>query len=366
MTVELSRTDAHRIAVTAQLLARPRPVDLLAMLGHLTVVQADPTAVVAENADLVCWSRLGAAHRIGDLDAAIAAGTVVEFQGLLRPAGDIALFTAEMAQWRGSEPFGDWRDTSRGWLVANEDCRRDILAHLESEGPSPSTALPDTTVVPWQSSGWNNDRNVRMMLDLMERRGDVAVAGRDGRERLWEVAERVYPPTLEVGYDEALRERAQRRLIALGVARPASTKVPGEPNHVGDVGEPAVIEGLRGRWRVHPAYLEAPWEPRAALLSPLDRLVFDRKRMAELFDFDYQLEMYKPKAKRRWGYWAMPILYGDRLIGKLDATADRREGELRVDRVHRDEVWPEEVAAAVTAEIEALADWLGLALVRLD
>ena len=99
-----------------------------------------------------------------------------------------------------------------------------------------------------------------------------------------------------------------------------------------------MIEGVRGKWRVDPAYLDVePFDGRAALLSPLDRLVFDRKRMEEIFEFDYQLEMYKPAAKRRWGYWAMPILDGDRLVGKVDATADREGGVLRVNAVHEDE-----------------------------
>ena len=82
--------------------------------------------------------------------------------------------------------------------------------------------------------------------------------------------------------------------------------------------------------------------------------------MTELFEFDYQLEMYKPAAKRRWGYWAMPILYGDRLVGKLDATADREAGVLRVDAIHEDEPFPRQLAGAVRAEIEDLAAWLDL------
>jgi uncharacterized protein len=84
---------------------------------------------------------------------------------------------------------------------------------------------------------------------------------------------------------------------------------------VGDIGEPAVVEGVKGEWRVDPFWLDQPFSGRVALLSPLDRLVSDRKRMVELFDFDYQLEMYKPAARRRWGYFALPILYGDRLVG---------------------------------------------------
>ena len=103
-----------------------------------------------------------------------------------------------------------------------------------------------------------------------------------------------------------------------------------------EAGEPAVVEGVKGTWRVDPSLLGQPFSGRAALLSPFDRLLHDRKRTVELFGFDYQLEMYKPAAKRRWGYFALPILYGDQLIGKLDATADRGAGVLRVDAIHQD------------------------------
>ena len=84
--------------------------------------------------------------------------------------------------------------------------------------------------------------------------------------------------------------------------------------------------------------------------------------MAEIFEFDYQLEMYKPAAKRRWGYYALPILYGDRLVGKVDATADRKAGVLRVDAIHEDVPFDEATSAAVRSEIEDLARWLELDL----
>jgi hypothetical protein len=195
---------------------------------------------------------------------------------------------------------------------------------------------------------------------MMVQRGEVATAGRQGRERLWDLAERIYPDDPVPPADEAERLRDERRLRALGIARSKVTAMPGEPSYVRDAGEAAVIEGVKGEWRVEPALLDAPFEGRAALLSPLDRLVHDRKRLAEVFESDYQLEMYKPVAQRRWGYYALPILYGDRLVGKLDATADRKEGVLRVDAVHEDEPFTPQAAAAVRAEIDDLARWLGL------
>jgi uncharacterized protein YcaQ len=87
--------------------------------------------------------------------------------------------------------------------------------------------------------------------------------------------------------------------------------------------------------------------------------------MAELFEFDYQLEMYKPAAKRRWGYFALPILVGDRLVGKLDATADRKAGQLRVTAIHQDMPFDAGMTAAVHDEIEDLAHWLELDLTLL-
>ena len=133
-----------------------------------------------------------------------------------------------------------------------------------------------------------------------------------------------------------------------------------EPTDVGDAGEPVVVEGVKGEWRVDPAYLGDGFEGRTALLSPFDRLVHDRVRALELFDFEYTLEMYKPAAQRRWGYFALPILHGDRLVGKLDATADRKAGVLRVNAIHEDVKFTRAISKGVRAELEDLASWLAL------
>jgi uncharacterized protein YcaQ len=130
-----------------------------------------------------------------------------------------------------------------------------------------------------------------------------------------------------------------------------------------------VVKGVKGTWRVDPAYLgqcaSGAFEGRAALLSPFDRLIHDRKRTSELFEFEYYLEMYKPAAQRRWGYFALPILYDDRLVGKLDAIADRKAGEFRVNAIHRDVPFAKAMTAAVDHEIEDLARWVGLPVIPL-
>ena len=358
MVHQLSRQDARRIAVRAQLLASPRPTELLEVVRHLTMLQVDLTAAVAPSADLVCWSRLGDRFSPGDLERLVTDGSLVEYRLRLRPAEDMALLRAEMR----AEPEKEFLVARLEWADANRGCREDILEALRQEGPLPATALPDTCVVPWRSSGWTNQKNTQRLLWVMEERGEVAVAGRAGAERLWDLAERVYADDEVVPREEARRVRDQRRLAALGLARPTGPQDDIEPGHVGGAGEEAVVEGVRGRWRVDPSLLDVAFRGRTALLSPLDRLVMDRRRMVELFEFDYQLEMYKPAAKRRWGYWAMPILHGDRLVGKLDAAADHAAGVLRVHAVHEEVSFTRAMTEGVQRELRGLARFLELDL----
>ncbi len=359
---ELSRTDARRIAVRAQLLTKQRPTDVLETVRALSQVQLEPTSAIAPSADLVLWSRLGSAYSPHELRDAVDEQALIQLRGSLRAADDIALYRAEMAEWPGTGELRDWQEAQREWVMTNNACRHDILERLRADGPLPQRELPDTCVLPWASSGWNNNRNITMMLNLLVQRGEVAVAGGWGRNRLWDLASRVYPDDPAIPSDEARRLRDQRRLSALGIARSRGPECPVEPLDVDQAGEPAVVAGVRGQWRVDPAQLGQPFAGRAALLSPFDRLLHDRKRMTDVFDFDYYLEMYKPAAKRRWGYYALPILYGDRLVGKLDARSHQDEGVLRVAAVHQDVPFSDAMTAAVDREITDLARWLDLEL----
>ena len=361
MTVhQLTRSQARRIAVQAQLLDRPRPTDLVDVVRRLTLLQLDPTAAVAPNADLVLWSRLGSSYRPEQLRAALDRRALVEHQATIRSSDYLVLLRDAMARWPGSGELRPWQHARRQWVQANDACRRDILARLAAHGPLPSRELPDTCAVSWESTGWTNNKNVTKLLECMEARGEVAVVGRRGRDRLWELATRVHPDDPVVPLDEALRRRDERRLGALGIARAKTVQVPVEPADVGEAGEAAVVEGVPGEWRVDPSYLDRPFTGRVALLSPFDRLLHDRRRAQELFDFDYQLEMYKPAAERRWGYFALPVLVDDRLVGKLDAKADRKAGLLRVHALHEDGPFTAAMTTAVRAEIDDLARWLGL------
>ena len=190
-----------------------------------------------------------------------------------------------------------------------------------------------------EMAGWTNNRNIMQLLEFLVKRGEVAVSGRSGGER---------------------------RLQSLGIARARGPECPVEPMDVGEVGEPSLVEGVPGTWRVDPSLLGQPFTGRTALLSPFDRLIHDRKRTIELFKFDYQLEIYKPAAKRRWRYFALPILHGDRMVGKLDAHADRTSGVLRIDAVHQDIEFTPTTTDDVDREIQHLAQWLKLDLARSD
>lgn len=351
----LSKTQARRIAVRAQLLAAPRPKSLLAVVERLTLLQVDPTAAVAPNADLVLWSRLGSSYRPEQLKRALEEDrTLFEFNALVRPMGDVGLYLAGAGGRRGHPRV-------LAWLKDNDRFRRDVLRLLKRSGPLASREIPDTCAVPWASTGWTNDRNVTQMLEFLQGRGEVAISGRVGRERLWDLPERVYPTGVEVpSVEDAERIKDERRLAALGIARAKARAMPMEPIHAGEAGEPALVEGVKGEWRVDPRYLGGAFKGRTALLSPFDRLVHDRVRTEELFEFEYTLEMYKPAAKRRWGYFALPILHGDRLVGKLDAVADRKASVLRVHAIHEDVPFSRAMTAGVLKEIDGLAAWLGL------
>ena len=355
----LTKAQARRIAVRAQMLDAPRPTELLAVVQQLTLLQVDPTAAIAPNADLVAWSRLGSAYQPEHLKQALEQDrTLLEHNALIRPMSDLGLYLAGASDWPDYE-------RTRAWLRDNDHFRRDILKVLGSSGPLTSRDIPDTSVVPWASSGWTNNRNVTQMLEIMMMRGEIAISGRVGRERVWDLADRVYPADVAVpSVEEAERAKNERRLASLGIAREKARAMPMEPVHVGEAGEPAVVEGVKGEWRVDPAALDEDFEGRTALLSPFDRLIHDRVRAEELFDFEYTLEMYKPAAKRRWGYFALPVLHYDRLVGKLDAVADRKASVLRVNAIHEDVKFTRPMTKGVQAELENLASWLGLSAIE--
>ena len=302
-------------------------------MQQLTLLQIDPTAAIAPSADLVAWSRLGSAYQPAHLTQALEEDrTLFEHNALIRPMGDLGL----VPRRRGR--LAELRAVARLAPRQRPLPARHPRSCSRSSGPLTSRDIPDTCVVPWASTGWTNNRNVTQMLEFLMMRGEVAIAGRVGRERVWDLPERVYPADVVVPSVEEAERDQERAAARLARHRPAE-------GH-GDAGRAGRRRRGRraGRGRGRRRASGASTPPRSARTSRGARRCSRRSTGSsttatapqELFDFEYTLEMYKPAAKRRWGYFALPILHDDRLVGKLDATADRKASVLRVNAIHED------------------------------
>ncbi|GAA3643700.1 crosslink repair DNA glycosylase YcaQ family protein [Microbacterium awajiense] len=359
MTHRLTPDQARRLIVRAQLLDADRPGDVVEVAEQLTYIKIDPTATIAPCEQTVPWSRIGWSYEPGQLQKAVEVDRLLfEFDGAFRPISLLPLMLPAMRRWPE-------REKTRQWLDANARFRADVLARLRAEGPLLTGDIPDTAQVHRAPDGWSGSNQVPIMLDFLMRQGEVAVVGREGRHRRWDLAERVYPADL-LEYDdaEAARLLGERKLQAAGLARPHWYWT-----GVGkDSGEPAVVEGSARKLRVDPEALAALDDDaggRVAFLNPYDTLLFDRQRLVEVFGFEYVLEQFKPKAQRVYGYFAHPILLGDRFIGMLDAEIDRARETLQVNAIHEFLPFEPDETELVGAEIRDLADWLGVGITGL-
>ena len=355
MTHRLTLDQARRIAVRAQLLDANRPGDVVEVAEELGAIKIDPTATIAPSEHSILWSRIGEGYDHIQLSKAVETDRLLfEFDGAFRPVGLLPLMLPAMRRW-------PQRESTRQWIAANRQFRGDVLARLRTDGPLLAADIPDTAEVTLPPDGWFGPNQTVHMLDILQRQGEVAVVGREGRHRRWDLAERVYPRGMpEYDDDEAQRLLNERRLHAAGIAKQKSPWTP-----VGEAGEPAIIEGSARKYRVDPeavAALEEDDGGRVAFLSPYDGMLFDRPRLREVFDFDYVLEQYKPKPQRRYGFFAYPILMGDRFVGMLDAEVSREHEVLTVNAVHEFFPFDPEEDEMVRAELIDLARWLGVEL----
>lgn len=358
-----------------QLLSSPRPVSIEDVVRDLWMVQMDPTAAVARTEHLVLWSRLGSRFKVADLERLLwDERKLFEYWVHIVPTSDYAVHRESMRRYPEG-PRGDFarRTYVREWLDANAAFRRYILRELRRRGPLRSRDLEDRAAVPWRTGGWNDarPRHTAMLLDILWDRGEVMIVGRDGQQRLWDLAERRLPTGVpRLAQREVARSILERQLRARGVATAQQFgfafdgRPPGWERALRElvregIAVPATVEGIPGAWYAHAEILERPFRPRTVLLSPFDDLVSERDRTEQLFGFRFRLEIYVPKAKREFGYFVLPVLHGDRLVGRIDPKFDRRTGVLNVHAVHAEPDAPASAGPAVARAVRELARWLG-------
>jgi uncharacterized protein len=329
--IEVTPEEGRRIAVRSQLLDGSA-TNVLETVRRLGFLQIDPISTVAPPQYLVLWSRLGQYDR-AELDRLLwEERKLVEVDAFIYPVEDLPLLFARMRRKRGNSA----RDQRiAAFLKENAAFRRYVLRELEERGPLLSREIEDHASFERQDHPWWGSRKMALMLMLLADRGEVAVVGRRNGQRLWDLAERWYPEMERITWPQAQKLMAEKRFRALGVR----------------------LE--KGRLRAHPDAADGPVANRVTFLSPFDRLVHDRDRAEALWGFHYRLEMYVPAAKREYGYYVLPILRGDRIVGRIEPVHDQAAGVLRVNGIW----WEQGVRPiALATPLRSLARFLGARL----
>ena len=214
------------------------------------------------------------------------------------------------------------------FLTTNRAFRRYVMRELEQRGPLLSRDLEDRSLGEKRDHRWWGPRMVGLMLLSLQLYGEVVVAGRQGGERLWDLSSRWWPETKTISVRDGERIQDEHRFKTQGVRL------------------------VRGEWEAHPDATDGPVPDRAVLLSPFDRLVYDRKRAEALWDFRYRLEMFVPKAKREFGYYVLPLLVGDEIVGRAEPRFDKKTGTLELLGAWGD-------TSRLDEALDDLAAWLG-------
>ena len=297
---------------------------MLETVERLGFLQLDPIATVAPAQHVVLWSRFGSRYDSSELDRLLwKERKLVEWNAYLYPAHDLPLLKALMR--RRDRPHD--RHLIE-YLKQNASFRRYVLRELEQRGPLLSREIEDHRPSRRDAHRWWGERKMGLMLGVLNARGEVAVVGRNGKQRIWDLAERWYPETDRVSLADAKRHLEARKQRRLG----------------------AWLE--RGRWHVHPEADDSPVPDRATLLTPFDRLIHDRRRAEALWDFSYRIEIYVPAAKREFGYYVLPLLVGDRIVGRAEPVFDRKTRTLKLLGAWGD-------TSRLDEAMDDLAAWLG-------
>ena len=388
----ISLGTARRLAIVKQCLANyahtPDRTGILETIRRLGCVQIDPINTVTRSHKLVLWSRLGV------YDPAELEYLLWEERSLFEywaHAASIVLtenypiHQAQMQSFLSGQSA--WMKRVQTWMEENESFIEYIFAELDRRGPLSSREIEDKSVTSWQSGGWTNNRNVSTMLGFLWERGDIMIARRVGIKKMWALTKNHLPESVNhVSWpkEKVLKTAVQISLRALGVATPDHIEnhfirgcYPNLDQIILSMEKDATIVpvqienghgNLPGPWYIHAEDLPlveqieaGAWYPRTTLLSPFDNLICNRERTKTLFNFDYRSEIYVPKAKRKYGYYVMPILHNGELVGRVDPKMDRKNHKLIVNAIHfESDVKPSpEMYQSIDDTLRSLGEFLG-------
>ena len=381
MTTTLRRADARRIALSAQGFARPRPQtvgtrQITSALHRMRILQIDSVNVFSRSHYMPLFARLGA-YDTGLLDKLAFSRRPTWVESWAHVASLVSVDDWPLLQFRRDalrDKYG--RDA---WAEANQPLLQWLRDELAARGPLRPAEIDHDARSGSRGSWWGWD-DVKNGLERLWLFGEVAIAGRRGFERRYALASDVLPPSaLEstVPRQEAVSELIRRAAVAYGVATAADLadywRIRDRPavlaavRDLVDAGEliPVQVDGWQVAGRPAKAWLHRDAaRPRrvdaAAILTPFDPVVWFRDRAERLFDFDYRIEIYTPAPQRRFGYYSLPVIVGDDVVGRVDLKADRSSSALRVQSAWWEHGAPPDAADRVAAELIGAARWQGL------
>ena len=362
---------------------------VLSVVRGLCYVQWDPTDAVAPSHIISLWNRL-ANFKLSDLDRLLWRDKKLFLYWT--PAASIVLtedypiYSALMR--RHAEAVSDskrphWARV-RKFVNEHKELRKKMLSELKKKGPLQLTQFQDY-VRTGRADGWTSGSDVSNMLDYLAKTGEVMVVGHDGLKNIWGLAEEFLPSSVDrtkLTDEEFEHEAAQRALQALGTASEREiylyyprdryrnlNKTLEDLERNGKIHR-VDVEGLgrKGEQYVHDKDLRLlestdseQSEPRIRLIAPFDNLLCDLARTRRLFDFEYIHENYLPASKRKFGTFVHPLLWGDKLIGRVDLRMDREKEKLNVVSVHAEAGAPRsrEVSSKIAETLEQFGEFIG-------
>ena len=383
--MELTLPEVRATLLAAQGLLAPveqpaEKVDVIAAIRRMAALQIDAINVVARSQYLVLWSRLGR-YEPRWLDELLAEGALFEYwshAACFVPIEDFPLYRHAMLRGSALPYPSRW---AHAWIAANPEVVGRVLAHIREHGEVRTGAFERTD---GQAGGWWNWKPEKAALESLHTTGELMIARRENFQRVYNLRERLLPDwddARALGADAARRALVLRAVRSLGVA--AARWVP-PYFKLGKRGIAALLEELVAsgeltRARVadwpEPVYLDpagvahlnairagAARPARTTLLSPFDPVIRDRERALELYGFAYRIEVYTPAAKRRYGYFTLPILHRDTLVGRLDPKVERKAGRLVIRAAHLEPGVPldESLVGGLAAALRDLAAFLGV------